>query len=103
MAEVFIRHMVAKTRARGAEGLVSRQAPALTCARKLGVRWGVAVGRKQCMIPVFMYKKYTFNTPEGGMQSYFCDKYNNACARRRAHTATAPGFLAPGGRVGRWL
>jgi len=28
-------------------------------------------GAKQCMIPVCMYKKYTFNTPEGGMQSYF--------------------------------
>ena len=76
----------------------------LGCARAPGPRGALVAGRKQCIVPVFMYNKYTFNTPEGGMQSYFCDKYNNACARRRAQLhRTAPGFLAPGGRVGRWL
>ncbi len=71
----FIRHTVAKTRARGAEGLVFAQTRALYlgCARAPGERWGLAAGRKQWMIPVFMYKKYTFNTPEGGMQWIACN------------------------------
>ena len=65
MAEVFIRHMVAKTRARGAEGLVFAQTRALWAAPAHAprVRDGDWLRGAIIITPVFMYIKYTFNTP----------------------------------------
>ena len=44
-------------------------------------RQGLAARVKQCKISVFMYTEYTFNTPEGVMQGYFCYKCHHLCAR----------------------
>ena len=64
--------MSAETRVRGAEGLAFAEG-ARHCGlvRPARARQGLAARGKQCIMSVFMYTEYKFNTPEGVMQGFF--------------------------------
>ena len=81
MAKVFIRHMAAETRVRGAERLAFAEgAGTVAWVRTARARQGLAARVKQRIMSVFMYTEYTVNTPEGVVQGFFCYKCHHLCA-----------------------